>query len=109
MLETDHLMLCDFLPSDWEDIKALLSDPEVTRYLYFADWTEKQLRSWFDRCIEKSVQSDSGTYNWTISLKDSGTIIGWFGASRPNIPAMDNERTFKCALHRKYWRNGYMT
>jgi len=109
VLETNRLKFSEFTPSDWEEIKALLSNPEVIRYLHFAHWTETQLRAWFDRCIENSAQSTHAAYDFAIHLKDSHSIIGWFGIRKPDKPTTDKERAFTCALHRRYWGNGYMT
>lgn len=108
-LETHQLILGDFIPSDWEGIKRILGDPEVNRYLDFASWTEEKLREWFDQCILSSRHFQPNAFNWTISLKNSDEIIGWFGADKPDEPKMDRERTFTCALDRQYWRHGYMT
>jgi RimJ/RimL family protein N-acetyltransferase len=33
-LETERLILRDFVLSDWEALNALLSDPDVTRYMH---------------------------------------------------------------------------
>jgi RimJ/RimL family protein N-acetyltransferase len=35
-LETEQLILRDFVPSDWDALNAFLSDPSVTRSMYFA-------------------------------------------------------------------------
>jgi [ribosomal protein S5]-alanine N-acetyltransferase len=36
-IETERLILRDFVPSDWDALNAFLSDPSVTRYRYFVD------------------------------------------------------------------------
>ncbi len=35
-LETERLILRDFVLSDWDALNALLSDPSVTRFMHFA-------------------------------------------------------------------------
>ena len=35
-LETERLILRDFVLSDWEALNSFLSDPAVTRFMHFA-------------------------------------------------------------------------
>jgi RimJ/RimL family protein N-acetyltransferase len=35
-LETERLILRDFLLEDWDALNAILSDPQVTRFMHFA-------------------------------------------------------------------------
>ena len=35
-LETERLILRDFLRQDWDALNAILSDPQVTRFMHFA-------------------------------------------------------------------------
>jgi len=109
MLECDRLVLRDFVSTDWDTINAILSDPEVTRYMHFANWTEEKRREWFEWCIDNSHQPDPDVYNWAISLKTSGTVIGWLGIGSASHPTIMHERDFGYALDRDCWGQGYMT
>jgi ribosomal-protein-alanine N-acetyltransferase len=108
MIETPRLRLRAFVPSDWKDIKSVLSDPEANHYVHSPTWSKQKLRPWFDRCIENSKQQDPDVDNWAIVLKDSGTVIGWFGIIRPDKPVTEKERTLSFTLGRQYWGHGYM-
>ena len=109
VLETDRLQLRDFVPLDWDAINMLLSDAEVTRYMHFAYWNEEKRRAWFEECIAISQQPDPDVYNWAISLKDTGKIIGWLGIGSAGHPTMERERDFGYVLNRHFWGQGYMT
>jgi len=109
MLETVRLLLRYFIPSDWHAIHEILSDQEVIRHLQFSTWSEKQLRAWFNQCIETSMQNRPHTHNWVIILKESHTTIGWFSTGEPDITSIKRDWTFQCALHHKYQGFGYMT
>ena len=109
ILECDRLVLRDFVSTDWDSINAMLSDPEVTRYMHFAAWTEEKRREWFEWCVANSHQPNPNVYNWAISLKTSGTVIGWLGIGSARHPTMDHERDFGYALDRQTWGQGYMT
>jgi len=109
LLETNRLLLRDFVPLDWEAINTVLSDPEVTRYMHFAAWTEEKRREWFDWCIDNSHELNPDVYNWALALKTTGTVIGWLGIGSASHPTMDHERDFGYALDRHAWGHGYMT
>jgi len=63
MLESDRLVLRDFVSTDWDPIDVMLSDPEVTCYMHFAAWTEEKRRAWFEWCIANSQQPNPDVYN----------------------------------------------
>jgi ribosomal-protein-alanine N-acetyltransferase len=102
-LETPRLLLRPFASGDWDAVNAMLSDPETTRYMHFATWTEDRRRQWFDWCITNAKQNDVDTFNWAITRKDSGDVIGWFGIGG------SDERGFGYLLDRASWNQGYMT
>jgi [ribosomal protein S5]-alanine N-acetyltransferase len=109
VLETHRLLLRDFVPFDWDAINMVLSDAEVTRYMHFAYWNEEKRRAWFEECIANSQQPDPDVYNWAISLKDTGKVIGWLGIGSASHPTMERERDFGYVLNRHFWRRGIMT
>jgi [ribosomal protein S5]-alanine N-acetyltransferase len=108
-LETERLLLRDFVPSDWEAINAIVSDPEVTRHMHFSTWTHEQRREWFDWCIENNHEPNRDVYNWGITLQGSDALIGWFGIGSSSRATVAGERGFGYLLHRHYWGQGYMT
>lgn len=108
-LEADRLILRPFSRGDWEAIDAVLSDPEVTRYMHFASWDRGRRRGWFDRCVARGLRPDTDTHERAIVLKDTGGVIGWFGIGPAVRPAAERERDFGLALDRRCWGRGYMT
>jgi [ribosomal protein S5]-alanine N-acetyltransferase len=106
VLETDRLQLRDFVPLDWHAINMVLSDAEVTRYMHFAYWNEEKRRAWFEECIANSQQPDPDVYNWAITLKDTGKVIGWLGIGSASHPTMERERDFGYVLNRHFWGGG---
>jgi ribosomal-protein-alanine N-acetyltransferase len=109
ILETERLILRDFLPNDWEALNAIVSDPAVTRFMHFASWGEAKRHQWLTRMAEESSHSHPHTDNWAITLRVSGQLIGWLfiGAS----PAVAEAGTRGCgyALDSGFWGQGYMT
>jgi RimJ/RimL family protein N-acetyltransferase len=105
---TKRLILRDFLPTDWAAVSALLSDPDVIRYMHFSKYSPSDLKNWFDWCLENNQLEQRIAYNWAIVYKSTEKLIGWFGIGRPSKPSMPSERDFGFALNKRYWGNGYM-
>jgi RimJ/RimL family protein N-acetyltransferase len=108
-LETERLILRDFVLSDWGTINVIVSDPAVTRYMHFASWDEEKRRHWFAWMIQETANPQRVRYNWAIVLRTTGMLIGWLfiGGNRDGT----KEGTPGCgyALARTFWGQGYMT
>jgi len=107
-LETERLVLRDFEPGDWEAIRALVSDPEVTCFMHFRTWSEVKSGEWFAWCLENNEVSPRDAYNWAIITRErvpgaTGDVAGWLGIGGTA------ERGCGYALRPQYWGHGYMT
>ncbi len=108
-LDTERLCVRQFLLSDWEVLNVFLSDPEVIRYMHFRAWTEEKRRKWFVWCVQNGEEPNSDAFNWAITLKTSGELIGWLGIGGASQPTVERERDFGYALSRQSWGQGYMS
>jgi ribosomal-protein-alanine N-acetyltransferase len=81
-LETERLILRDFVLSDWDALNAFLSDPSVTRFMHFASWDEGKRREW----------------------------LTWLILGRSRHATEEGMRECGCgyALNQHYWGQGYM-
>jgi len=107
-LETERLLLRPFQLTDWDELNALLSDPEVIRYMHFNSWTEEKRYKWLVWCVENNELANPDAYNWAITLRASTLLIGWLGIGAASHPTIAGERDFGYALHRDFWGLGYM-
>ena len=110
-LETKHLILRDFVLSDWDALNAFLSDPSVTRFMHFASWDEAKRREWLQSLVRRSSDPNRDKYDWAITLKDERALIGWLIIGRSlGSPKENQMRECGCgyALSRLYWGKGYM-
>jgi ribosomal-protein-alanine N-acetyltransferase len=103
MLETERLILRDFDVKDWDVLNAIVSDPEVTRFMHFASWDEVKRREWFARLVQDAGKQAREGYNWAITLRSNGMLIGWFFIGGP-----PRDRGCGYALDRRFWGQGYM-
>lgn len=107
-LETERLILRNFIEEDWEALNAIMIDPEVKRYSYFATWDEAERREWFAWLVQDAHDQNRDAYNWAITLKRDGMLIGWFGIGSASNPMEEGDRSCGYALNRQFWGQGYM-
>ena len=110
ILETERLILRDFALSDWDAINVFLSDPAVTRYMHFASWDEDKRRQWLTWMVQESSHPQRDAYNWAITLRSNGLLIGWLILGRASHATELGMRECGCgyALNQHYWGQGYM-
>ncbi len=109
-LETERLILRDFLPEDWDAVNAILSDPEVTYFMHFASWNEAERREWFAWLLQNASNQERDAYIWAVTLRESGVLIGWFGIETASDLKEAAQRSRSCGyiLKRQCWGQGYM-
>ena len=109
-LETERLILRDFLRQDWDTLNAILSDPQVTRFMQFASWEEAQRREWFEWLLQNASRKARDTYVWAMTLRESGALIGWVGIETASDlkEAAQGVRSCGYTLNRPFWGQGYM-
>lgn len=108
-LSTPRLFLRDFSLEDWDALDAVLSDPEVTRYTHFSQWTAERRREWFAWCLANSRLEAPDAYNWAVTLRETGAVIGWLGIGAASQPTVKGERDLGYALAASQWNHGYAT
>ena len=109
-IETERLILRDFVPSDWDALNAFLSNPAVTQYMHFSSWDEQRRRQWLASLVQQAANPDRDAYNWAIILRSNGQLIGWLIIGRSRQAIQEGMRDCGCgyALDQHYWGHGYM-
>ena len=102
-IETERLMLREFLQTDATELHALNSDPEVLRYTgdkAFASVLEAKefLARYNDYVLH-------GYGRWAVTLRQSGAFIGWCGLKYHEEGFTDLGFRFL----REHWYQGYAT
>jgi [ribosomal protein S5]-alanine N-acetyltransferase len=110
ILETERLLLRDFVPSDWDALNAFLSDPSVTRFMHFASWDEGRRRQWLTSLVQEASTPHRDAYNWGVTLRSNGLLIGWLILGRSRHARDPGMREWGCgyALNQRFWGQGYM-
>ena len=107
-LETERLILRDFVPSDWEALNAFLSDPSVTRFMHFASWDEGKRRQWLAWLVQDASNPHRDAYNWAITRRRNGLLMGWLIIGRSRHASEEGTRECGYALNQRFWGQGYM-
>lgn len=106
ILKSTRLYLREFVPSDWENIYQLDSDPEVMKYLtQFAQDIKLDYPKIIERCIA-FYKKNPGFGIWAAIEKETEEFIGWFMLKKYKY-SDDQELGYR--LMKKYWGRGYAT
>jgi ribosomal-protein-alanine N-acetyltransferase len=108
-LETERLILRDFVLSDREALNAIVSDPAITRYMHFASWDEGKWYQWLARMVQEASNPHPYADNWAITLRSSGLLIGWLFIGGSPDAAAAGTRGCGYALDQRFWGQGFMS
>jgi RimJ/RimL family protein N-acetyltransferase len=86
ILETERLLLREFVPEDVDALAAVLSDPETMRY-YPAVLDRAGVVAWIER--NRRRYADDGHGLWAMVLKSCGEVIGDCGLTRQRVDGVD--------------------
>lgn len=97
-IRTSRLIIRDYLPSDWQDLHQIFSDPEVMKNCEHP-YSEAQTKSALDLFIRTSI-------GYAVTLSDSGKVIGHVLLHQ--LPSEESGiYEIGWFFHRSYWRKGY--
>ncbi len=103
ILETERLLLREFVPEDVDPLAAVLSDPETMRY-YPAALDRAGVAAWIERNQRRCA--DDGHGLWAMVLKSSGEVVGDCGLTRQTVDGSD-EIEIGYHVRRDLWGRGY--
>ncbi len=103
VLETRRLYLKPVSPADFDEISAILGDPEVM-YAWEHAFSDEEIHDWIAENLRR-YERDGYSY-WSAALKDTGKIIGVAGIIKEE--ADDEEYTgLGYIFNKAFWRQGF--
>lgn len=107
-LESDRVLLREWLASDLDPWISLNLDPENLRY-FPRVYTVEESRSSFERSRDRLNENSFGF--WAAEEKSSGDFMGFVGIAYQDIPGVAFMPCHEIGwrLDKKYWGNGYAT
>jgi RimJ/RimL family protein N-acetyltransferase len=108
-IETERLILRDFVKEDWERVREYQIDP---LYLRYYEWTEadrtpeavQEFVGWF---LDHQTQQPRIKFQLAVTLKSSGLLIGNCGIRKDEPGAFQADIGYE--LDPKHWNQGYAT
>jgi ribosomal-protein-alanine N-acetyltransferase len=109
-IETERLLLREFLSTDDKGMFELDSNPNVHKYLGNKPVTHIDESRAYIEFVHQQYK-DFGTGRWAVILKESNTFIGWSGI-KFITESINNHKDFYEIGYRfieEYWGKGYAT
>jgi ribosomal-protein-alanine N-acetyltransferase len=105
ILETERLLLREFVPEDAAALTTILGDP-VTMQYYPAPFPPTEIDDWIRR--NRARYANDGFGLWAMVLKRTGELIGDCGCY---VRELENAFEFELGWHvrRDHWSKGYAT
>lgn len=86
-LQTERLLIRDFIETDFDAVYAYGSDPEVVRYMVFPPSTPEGTRKHLARCMRQAYEQPRTSYDLGVVLKATNQVIGGI-----SLGVVDRER-----------------
>ena len=103
VIETERLLLREFVPDDADALAAVISDPETMRF-YPEPRDRAGVESWIERNRRRYREYGHGL--WALVLKSSGEVVGDCGLARQTVDGVD-EIEIGYHLRRDLWGQGF--
>lgn len=106
-LQTDRLLLREFVEEDWRRVLAYQSDPLYLRYYDWAGRSEKEVKAFVKMFLDAQKDRPREAFQLAVCLRANGLLIGNCGV-RINKPPL-REANIGYELDSHYWGKGYAT
>jgi RimJ/RimL family protein N-acetyltransferase/SAM-dependent methyltransferase len=106
-LKTDRLLLRDFEMSDFEEVYAFRSDPNVMRYFTGETETADEVSTFLRRTAEYRAQQPQTQFRFAIVLRAENRVIGGCGLDIVDMRVREGEIGYH--LLTSCWGQGYAT
>ena len=106
-IETERLVLRDFVIEDWRAVQAYQREPRYLQYYPWTDRSEAEVQSFVQMQIDCQHVEPRRKFQLAITLPDSGKLIGNCGMRRKDNN--ETEADIGYELSPDYWGNGYAT
>jgi len=106
-LETERLLLRDFVKDDWQRVLEYQSDPLYLRYNSWMERTPEAVQEFVGRFLDHQKQSPRIKYQLAVVLKSNNQLIGNCGIRMDEADAIEADTGYE--LDPKHWNRGYAT
>ena len=106
-LETERLILRDFVKDDWQAVLGYQSEPLYLRYYDWTDRTPEDVREFVGWFLDHQMQEPRIKFQLAVTLKSCNQLIGNCGIRMDKPNALEANIGYE--LDPKHWNRGYAT
>jgi ribosomal-protein-alanine N-acetyltransferase len=106
-LETDRLILRDFVKDDWQRVLEYQSEPLYLRYNPWVERTPDAVQDFVGWFLDQQIQKPRLKYQLAVILKSNSQLIGNCGVRMDK--ADEIEANIGYEFDPTYWKQGYAT
>lgn len=106
-IETERLILRDFVPSDWQRVLEYQSDPLYLRYYEWTERTPEAVQEFVGWFIDHQKENPRIRFQLAVTLKSNGLLIGNCGVRMDKADAIQADIGYE--LDPAFWNQGYAT
>lgn len=106
-LETERLILRDFVEDDWHAMLAYTSDPLYLRYNDPIEGTKERAQEFIGWFLAQQKEEPRIKFQLAITLKSNGLLIGNCGIRMDGVNSVEANIGYE--LDPKHWNHGYAT
>ena len=107
MIETERLILRDFVKDDWQRVLEYQSDPLYLRYYEWTERTPEAVQEFVGWFLDHQKQSPRIKFQLAITLKSNHLLIGNCGIRMDKPNAFQADVGYE--LDPRHWNQGYAT
>jgi len=106
-IQTNRLLLREFVDSDWIAVHEYSSDPEVCEYMEWGPNSVRETKEFLKRAVRAAKDTPRFGYDLAITDLKSRALLGAVGLALIGYPA--NQALIGYVLARQYWGQGIMS
>jgi len=105
VIQTERLILREYVPEDWGQVHIYASDADLVKYMDWGPNTEDDTRAFVEAMIKTQEQNPRAVYEFAVTLKTNGMLIGGSGLAIPQY----GQAALGYCLNKQYWGRGFAT
>jgi len=106
-LETERLILRDFVKEDWQRVMEYQSEPLYLRYNQWTERTPEAVQEFVGWFLNQQLQEPRIKFQLAIVLKSTNQLIGNCGVRKDQFDSVEADIGYE--LDPKHWNQGYAT
>jgi RimJ/RimL family protein N-acetyltransferase len=100
-LQTERIILRDFIEEDWQAVHEYGSEPQAVKYMPFGPNTEQDTKSFIKTVLDSQKEKPRLSYNFALVNKLDNRLVGSCRIKTTNTEYKEGEIGY--ILNRNFW------